>query len=351
MYICERAFSCLMFSFFTFSMCIVLSLILQSLLFCCCDFLTLITLPNSAITINCTLNLTCDLPSWKINDRLYSSFALANSQAPYSIVDFGNVFFNQIQSEFNGTTLTCFSIKYTSFSQRFFASQGLQTTIIIASSPDKPQIPFYYIMPGCAIRLEWSAPFDNHKPIKYYIISLTENGNTTIINSSSTDIYYSLGNILGGVSYKVSIAAVNIVGTGLFSAPLTIRLPISSPQPLCEIGYVTSDSISLTWTLSYDGTEYQDFTLAFLINYATVDYGKYSILLNETSLLLTSLKHDTMYSINITTFIPGFSNCIFNSSCTLIASTNINPTNYANSFKGNPTFIHILLYIFILFLI
>ena len=329
---------------------ILLSQIIQFVLISYCDTLTLITLPNTAVTINCTLNFTCDLPSWKINHRLYSSYSLENSQTPYSVVDFGNFFLDNINSDFNGTTISCLSVQYRSPSNLFYISQGLQTTIIVASIPDKTPTPSYYIMTGCTIHLEWSAPFDNHKPIQYYTILLIEGFNATIINTTSPVINYSLQNILGGVSYTVSIAAVNVVGAGLFSDPLTFGFPIISPRPLCRLIYVTSDSIYLSWTLSYSIADLPGLNLAFLIKYSSLDSGENSIVSNASSLLLTSLKQDTMYSINITSFIPGFSNCIFNSSCNLMASTNITPANYANYFMGSSAIIFFNLFFLTLFI-
>ena len=314
-----------------------------------CDFLNLITLPDSSLTINCTLNVSCNPPSWKINDKLYSSFSLTNYQTPYSVVDVGNLFFNQIQPEINGTTLTCISVHYTSLLGQFVSTQGLQTTLIVASIPDQTQVPSFSILAGCIIRLVWSAPFDNHKSIKYYTILLVENGTTTVINTTLADTFYLFENISGGLTYTVSIAAVNIVGPGLFSDSLTFSYPINSPRPVCEVSSVTSDSISLTWSLSYDLSEYEEFSIIFKIKYGALNSDFHSLLLNKSSLVLTSLKPDTMYFINITSYIPGFSNCIFNSSCNIIASTNINPTNYAVNLSGNPTSIFIFLYLLFLF--
>ena len=310
---------------------------------------SIIVLPNSTITINCTLPVTCDLPSWKVNDKLYSAYGLQTDVETYSILENGGLSVNNIQSDMNGTNINCITLNYSSVDDQFSLSHGVVTELIVAAIPDRTQTPDYSIIIGCSVFIQWIAPFDNHKSILYYSISLTDNSNTSISNTSNTTPSLQLDDIIGGVAYIVSVAAVNVVGEGLFSAPLVFEIPDEAPQPFCVIDSVTQNSVSFSWTISSDAfVDFPDFQVSYDIEIYSSENDRQMITSNSSSHTFNSLIADTEYYINVTSSVLGFTDCVYDSFCSLGAVTDPEPTSAGDSLKTH-FYVFYLLFLILLF--
>lgn len=99
--------------------------------------------------------------------------------------------------------------------------------------------------------LYWDPPQDNGGcAINNYIIEYYKNNEqSTYVHTEGVDNKYILFNLINNNSYSVRIAAINGVGTGLFSNMITGLIPIRKPEPVASF-YIYSETdqlIGLTW--------------------------------------------------------------------------------------------------------
>lgn len=309
---------------------------------------SIIVLPNSTITIDCSLPVTCDLPSWQVDGQVYSSYGLLAGVATYSILEDGGLSVNNIQSDMNGTVINCITLN-SSADGAFSLTRGTVSELIVAAIPDRTQTPDYSLIPGCSALIQWIAPFDNHKSILHYSILLTENSVTSMINTTNSTPTLQLDNIIGGVAYTVSVAAINLVGEGLHSVPLVFEIPSEAPTPLCKLDSVTQTSVSFSWIVSSDAfVDFTDFQVSYDLEIYGSDTAIQLITSNSTSHTFNSLMEGTKYYVNITSSVPGYTGCVTNSICSLEAVTDTKPGSAADNLRVN-VYVFYLVFLILLF--
>ena len=286
----------------------------------------LIVLPNSTIFLNCSLQLTCDFPIWRIGNDLYSSYGLSSVASPYSINDDGNLIIYNIQSDMNGTDIQCIKLFYDLNYTQFYLSPGNISKLIIANIPDQTLTPFYNLDPDCSVVIRWIAPFDNHKPIRHFLIRYSKNGFVSVINTTSPLLLFRFNNVTLGIVYTVQVAAVNLVGEGLYSSPLTFQIPHESPPLSCIVSSVSQNAVSVSWETSNLFTELM-FNITYVLLYYSNNLDVMLIRTESSSEKLVSLKDNTRYFINVSSLVSGFEECITQSTCNLVVTTESKPTN------------------------
>lgn len=292
---------------------------------------TIVILPNSSLQFDCNSDSSCSSIQ-NAGKRIYSYYSLSNSFNNGHVVNIdGSLIIDNIGSEHNETMITCLSLEYTTLTDSFSQINGEETRLIVAAIPDRPDPPNIVLSHGCTCAVDWTAPFDNHKPIQHYVISLVGGLDTSEFTVLPSDLNYAIPDLNGGVGYSLSIAAVNEVGRSLDSMPANFEFPNQAPQPICNSVSTHSNSIQLSWDLppanAISGSSL--FEVAFEINYS--GNGEEGTATSTGSFInLQSLTSNTEYSINVVAFVQGFTNCIQNSTCSLVVTT-LSPTEKSTS--------------------
>ena len=307
----------------------------------------LIVLPNSTISINCSLLLTCDFPIWQIGDYFYSSYGLSSDVYPYSIDNDGNLIVTNVHFEMNGTDIHCIQLIYDLNDTQFYLSTGDNLKLIIASIPDQTLTPLYKFDPDCSVVVQWTAPFDNHKPIEHFLIRYTNDDFVSVINTTSTLLFYQFNNVTLGNIYTIQVAAVNEVGEGLYSSPLTFQIPLVSPSLTCIVNSVSQYGLSISWTTSSSFFTEPMFNITYMLHYYSHEFDEMVIRTDSSTENLVSLRDNTKYFINITSSVSGFEECLTHSSCNLVVTTESKPTSTSATLTCN-TYFAIFLFLCIL---
>lgn len=284
---------------------------------------SLIILPNSSVHLNCSLlDSSCLHPSWKIGGEFFSYYSLSNSLVHDHFVDADDLLIiDNIGSENNETKIMCVSLELNNQTNSFSVINGPETKLIVAAIPDRPERPDIMLSIGCTVIIQWNSPFDNHKPIKYYIISLVNDISSSFFNVSSMNTNYAISHLTGGFMYYVSIAAGNEVGIGMYSMTSNFEFPKQAPVPICDVISTNLNSIILSWNLPANSISDETlYNVTFVINYSGGSEEGLEITTDST-VSLQSLIQNTQYIINVTSIVPDFINCIQNSTCTLFVTT------------------------------
>jgi len=95
------------------------------------------------------------------------------------------------------------------------------------------------------VQLSWTAPFDNGSSITGYKYNI--NGGT-YISTGSLDPSTNVPNLTIGTSYTFKVLAVNAVGDGPESSPLTLTTKLFPPTNLSGVASGSTNQSTLTWT-------------------------------------------------------------------------------------------------------
>ena len=132
-------------------------------------------------------------------------------------------------------------------------SLGLGVASLVTATPGGvPDVPTNVAgTPGNKlVNLSWTAPASNGPAIDHYVIYL--NGTTALANTATTTSTV-VSNLVNGVSYTFTVAAINSVGNGnksLASQPIIPRTVPSAPSVTATAG---AGNIALSWTAPANG--------------------------------------------------------------------------------------------------
>lgn len=120
---------------------------------------------------------------------------------------------------------------------------------ILANKPDAPY-DLSAIIGDKHIKLSWTEPYDGGCPISSYVIEYyKDNEQSFYLSTGGSDIKYILLGLSNNSNYSVRIAAINSVGTGLYSTLLTQLQPLSRPSRVLDPEAYLQDanSVGISW--------------------------------------------------------------------------------------------------------
>lgn len=151
--------------------------------------------------------------------------------------------------------------------------------------------------------LSWEPPIDNGGcNINDYIIEYYKNNDDSIyLSAQGTDNNYILFNLINNNPYSIRVAAVNAIGTGLYSTMLTGLIPISKPTPITTFYvYAETDAyVGITW--EEPKTDLNRYLLEYSIDniqWVSID----SVPSGTTYYRLSELNKATTYYFRISSF-------------------------------------------------
>jgi hypothetical protein len=117
------------------------------------------------------------------------------------------------------------------------ALNSIQAWVIEPAAPPAPASLASPSQSSGSVYLTWDAPAnDGGSAITGYSVQYTPSGGSpTAVNTGSTSTNYTLAGLTNGTSYTVSVAAINSVGTGSYSATTTATP--SADASLTATGY------------------------------------------------------------------------------------------------------------------
>lgn len=148
-----------------------------------------------------------------------------------------------------------------------------------------------------SIQLSWQAPSDGGRAILDYSIQYSSGNDTEVaLNTNSTTTDYTFNNLSSGIIYSFSVAAINIVGTGLYSSVIT---DVLAKEPDAPSGVVITELpavLSLSWNAPYNGGSN---ILDYIIQYSNdngLSWISYADIVDTgTNIRLTGLVPDNTY--------------------------------------------------------
>jgi hypothetical protein len=156
---------------------------------------------------------------------------------------------------------------------------ALSNAVVPIGVPTAPGTPTgVAATPGDAVaQLTWVAPASNGSPISDYTIQYSSNGGstwTTFARGASALTSATVAGLANGTTYVFRVAAVNGVGTSVFSQPSSPVTPvgITAPSAPGNVSGVAGDrSVSLTWTAptSNGGSTITDYVIQYSSNNGT----------------------------------------------------------------------------------
>ncbi len=158
------------------------------------------------------------------------------------------------------------------------------------------------------VKLSWTAPSGNGSAITDYTITWSEDGAAwqTANDGPSTETTYTLDGLTSGRSHEFRVAAVNAVGSGVWSATVTATPtgPPAAPSGLAAAvapaAGVGSGQVRLTWTApSGNGAAITDYVIQRSTDdstWTTVSDG----VSTDTTSTVTGLTNGTRYSFRVT---------------------------------------------------
>jgi hypothetical protein len=148
---------------------------------------------------------------------------------------------------------------------------GLYSNVVsgmVLGSPPSTPINLVAITGDRKLDLYWDPPQEDGRCfIKDYIIEYYKNNEESVyVNTEGTDNKYILFNLINNNPYSIRVAAINSVGTGLFSNMITGLVPISKPSPITTFyAYPETDQlIGLTW--EEPKTDLTEYIIEYSIN-------------------------------------------------------------------------------------
>lgn len=146
-----------------------------------------------------------------------------------------------------------------------------------ASAPGIPRSLTASSATGTSIDVTWLAPLTNgNSPVTDYVIQYKPNlsGTWLTLNDGvSTNLTANLAGLTQASSYDIRVAAVNAIGQGNFTTPLTTSTlgPPSAPQNL-HVSTADPATITLAWDtpVSTGGTNITDYTVQYKLSSSSV---------------------------------------------------------------------------------
>ena len=159
----------------------------------------------------------------------YTIYLAANGTTDNTVISDRTTLFKKITGLTNGTTYTVSMIASNTTGD---STPSTTTTIAPFTIPTAPTITSVTAGNGQA-RVEWSAPSsDGGVPIINYIVQSTP-GNLYIITPSGTNVSANVRGLRNGVSYTMTVTAVNAAGISPASAASDPVTPVAVPlQPI-----------------------------------------------------------------------------------------------------------------------
>lgn len=154
------------------------------------------------------------------------------------------------------------------------------------------------------VSLSWTAPSNGGSAITDYLVQYSSNSGstwTTFADGTSATTSATVTGLTNGTSYVFRIAAVNIVGSGLYSPASAAVTPAGVPAtPSAPTPTAGNASVSLSWTApSANGSAITDYK----IYYATSAGGSYTLFSDTVSttasVTVTGLTNGTAYYFKV----------------------------------------------------
>lgn len=128
----------------------------------------------------------------------------------------------------NGVTYT-FTVTATNALGTGFASSP-SNAVVPATAPDAPTN--VTATPGDqSASVQWTAPFDEGRPITRYTVTSSPGGVTATVNGNPPATSATVSGLTNGTAYTFTVTATNAIGTGPASSPSNAVVPLAPPAP------------------------------------------------------------------------------------------------------------------------
>ena len=228
----------------------------------------------------------------------YTVYLAANGTTTTTVISDRTILFKKITGLTNGTTYTVSMIASNSTGG---STPSTTTTITPFTIPTAPTITSVTAGDGQA-RVQWSAPSsDGGSPIINYIVQSTP-GNLYIITPSGTSVSANVRGLRNGVSYTMTVTAVNAAGISPTSAASGSVTPVTVPlQPIILSAVGGTGQATVSWLPPiYNGdSAITGYTIQSNPGNITVSAGP-----TDTSGTVTGLSIGQTYTFTVTATNP-----------------------------------------------
>lgn len=142
------------------------------------------------------------------------------------------------------------------------------STRTVGVVPSEMQAPTQSSFTTNSVDLSWVAPNYVGDPVDYYVVSYYwVSDPATVFQFTSTETSTTVSGLLPFTMYRFHVAAVNVVGTGPDSAPLTVttrQLVPPNPVQNLRVDYRTSSALRVSWDpLVHSGYQFGGYRVTF----------------------------------------------------------------------------------------
>lgn len=192
----------------------------------------------------------------------------------------------------NGTEYT-FRVRVgNTIGKSLWSNELTETPVSSATIPDAPS-DLSVVSGDGTLTASWTAPESNGSSLVNYYISYTPNGGSeSIVSTDSTDVSYSISDLVNGLDYTVKVRAENGIGAGPYSSTV-----VSAPDQSAMPAIVGNPTVSVSDTSA---------VVSWVTSKTTntrVDFG-----LMNTSALSTSVFDDSIrvqnHSVTVSNLLP-----------------------------------------------
>ena len=156
------------------------------------------------------------------------------------------------------------------------------------------------------VQLSWSAPASNvGVPVTDYSIQYSGDGGSswqTFSHAASSATSATVKGLTNGTGYLFRVAAVNDVGSGLYSSNSSAMTPATTPgTPTAVVGVRGNGQVQLSWTapVSNGGLSVTDYTIQYSVDSGSSWQTFTDAVSSATSATVTGLTNDTGYFFKV----------------------------------------------------
>lgn len=152
------------------------------------------------------------------------------------------------------------------------------------------------------VLLSWTEPSNNGSPITSYIVTSTESGSKSFVTypSLSDATKATISGLKNDVKYEFRVSAVNSVGEGKESLPVTATPNNRVPLPINNLRAIPGDAkVSLYWTIPAQSIEEINGYRVRVYEGDSDSFLTHSLIGKDTSVVIDGLKNGVSYGFMV----------------------------------------------------